>query len=233
MNSGTYRLFHDLMKKGYVDRNDNNTAWTYVEDTDIRDELDVMGHELGFEIIQAQDRLYLVPTQDNDLFLKNNTDYRSDIKSSEIRSRDLYLMNYLAVYILYMFFSGVGADALTRDFIAKEELINEFTKHCESVTNKLPDMDGTTDDYSESFTALAEVWLGKKEGDALSKRVDDRYGIVNKIMLKFRADELFVEEDDRLKPTKKIIDLMPYVLRKDRISMINKWIEGKENAADQ
>ena len=194
MNSGTYRLFHDLMKKGYVDRNDSSTVWTYVEDMEIRDELDGMGQELGFEIIQAQDRLYLVPTQDNDLFLKNNTDYRADIRGSDVRSRDLYLLNYLAIYILYLFFNGEGADALTRDFITKEELIEEFTKHCESVTNKLPDPEDTSDDYSESFVALAQVWLSKKEGDALSKRLDDRYGIINRIMLKFRADELFVEE---------------------------------------
>ena len=57
--------------------------------------------------------------------------------------------------------------------------------------------------------------------------MDDRYGIVNKILLKFKADELFVEEDDRIKPTRKVMDLMPYVLRKDRISTINKWIEGE------
>ena len=227
MNSAVYRLFHDLMKKGYIDRNDSSVVWTYAEDADVRDELDTMGTELGFEIIQSQDRLYLVPTQDNDLFLKNNTDYRADIKGSEVRSRDLYLMNYLAIYILYLFFNGEGTDAMTRDFITKEELIGEFTKHCESVTGKLPDSDDTNDDYSENFISLAEVWLGKREGDALSKRVDDRYGIVNKILLKFKADELFVEEDDRIKPTRKVMDLMPYVLRKDRISTINKWIEGE------
>lgn len=233
MISGTYRLFHDLMKKGYVDRNDSSSVWTYVEDAQIRDELEAMGVELGFELIQAQDRLYLVPTQDNDLFLKNNTDYRSDIKGSDVRLRDLYLMNYLAVYILYLFFNGEGIDVLTRDFITKEELIEEFTGHCESVTGKLPDSDDASDDYSESFIALAEVWLGKKEGDELSKKLDDRYGILNRILSKFRADELFVEEDNRLKPAKKTMDLMPYVLRKDRISMINKWIEGVEDAADQ
>ena len=90
-----------------------------------------MGAELGFEIMPAQNRIYMVPTQDNDLFLKNNIDYRSDIKAgNDVRTRDLYLLNYLAIYILYIFFKGEGSEALVTDFITKEELIKEFTDHC-------------------------------------------------------------------------------------------------------
>ena len=48
-----------------------------------------------------------------------------------------------------------------------------------------------TDDYSENFHMLAEDWLSKKEGEITSKRIDDRYGVVNKILLKFKADESF------------------------------------------
>lgn len=75
MNNSALKLFHELMKKGWIDRNDNSLMWNLVEDNEARDELDQMGIELGFEIIQAQDRIYMVPTQDNDLFLKNNVDY--------------------------------------------------------------------------------------------------------------------------------------------------------------
>ena len=82
MNNSALKLFHELMKKGWIDRNDNSLMWNLVEDNEARDELDQMGIELGFEIIQAQDRIYMVPTQDNDLFLKNNVDYRADIKAT-------------------------------------------------------------------------------------------------------------------------------------------------------
>lgn len=196
MNNSALKLFHELMKKGWIDRNDNSLMWNLVEDNEARDELDQMGIELGFEIIQAQDRIYMVPTQDNDLFLKNNVDYRADIKATnEVRSRDLYLMNYLAIYILFIFFKGEGVDALTRDFTTKEELIKEFTKHCQDVTRDDIDKDDKTDDYSENFHMLAEDWLSKKEGEITSKRIDDRYGVVNKILLKFKADELFLEDE--------------------------------------
>ena len=214
----TLKLFHELMKKGWIDRNENSLLWNDVEDIEVRDELDQM-----------------VPTQDNDLFLKNNVDYRSDIKaSSEIRNRDLYLLNYLAVYILYLFFKGEGNDALVRDFITKEELIKEFTQHCLSVTREGVDDEDKTDDYSENFHMLAQDWLSKKEGDSISRKTEDRYGIVNRILLKFKADELFsLDEGGKITPTRKTKDLMPYVLRKDRVQMINNWIEEEKHASDK
>lgn len=229
MNNNTLKLYHELMKKGWIDRNDNSLLWNVVEDLEARDELDQMGKELGFEIILAQDRIYMVPTQDNDLFLKNNVDYRSDIKATnEVRTRDLYLMNYLAIYIIFLFFKGEGIDALVRDFILKEDLIKEFTEHCNSVTQKGVNGDDKVEDFSENFMMLAEDWLSKKEGEPTSRKVEDRYGVVNKILLKFKADELFVEEEGgTIRPTKKTKDLMPYVLRKDRVQMINSWIEGE------
>ena len=235
MNKNALKLYHELMKKGWIDRDENSVLWSFVEDPEARDELDQMGAELGFEIMPAQNRIYMVPTQDNDLFLKNNIDYRSDIKAgNDVRTMDLYLLNYLAIYILYIFFKGEGSEALVRDFITKEELIKEFTDHCLSVTQKGVDGEDKAEDFSESFYMLAEDWLGKKEGNPTSRRVDDRYGVVNKIILKLRADDLFVEGDDgRVAPTKKTKDLMPYVLRKERVQVINAWIEGDSHAADK
>lgn len=235
MNKNTLILFHELMKNGMVDRNENSLMWSRVEDPDARDELDQMGKELGFEILQAQDRIYMVPTQDNDLFLKNNVDYRADIKAgNDIRNRDLYLLNYLAIYILYLFFRGDGNDMQVIPFITKEELIKEFTEHCQSVTREEIDENDRTDDYSENFHTLAEDWLSKKEGDPTSRRKEDRFGVVNKIINKFEADGLFTaDESGIIRPTKKTKDLMPYVLRKDRVQMINEWIDGENHASDK
>ncbi len=235
MNKNSLKMFHELMKKGWIDRDNNSLIWSYVEDSDARDELDQIGTELGFEIVPAQNRIYMVPTQDNDLFLKNNVDYRSDIKASnDVRIRDLYLLNYLAIYILYTFFKGEGVDAQVRDFITKEDLIKEFTEHCITVTQKGVDGEDKASDFSENFYMLAQDWLGKKEGDVGSKRIEDRYGVVNKILLKFRTDELFVEQEDgRIRPTQKTKDLMPFVLRKDRVQMINDWIREDAHATDK
>ena len=51
MNKSALKLYHELMKKGWIDRDDNSVLWSFVEDPEARDELDQMGAELGFEIV--------------------------------------------------------------------------------------------------------------------------------------------------------------------------------------
>ena len=36
MNNSVLKLFHELMKKGWIDRNDNSLMWNLVEDNEAR-----------------------------------------------------------------------------------------------------------------------------------------------------------------------------------------------------
>lgn len=235
MNRKTLELFHALMKKGWIDRREDKTIWSYIDTPDIQEELEDFKSVLGLDFFRAGDRFYMIPTQDNDLFLKNNVDYRHDIKDSSIRVRDLYLMNYLSIYLLYLFFGGEGSNPLRRDLISKEELVSKFTEHCKAVEKAGIDGDDKENDYSENFMQLASAWLSKLDGEMTSQRIDTRFGVVNKILNKYKADELFdIGEDDVIRPTRKLKDLMPYFLRKDRIAEIQSWIrEGKTDASDK
>lgn len=235
MKRNTVEVFHALMKKGWVDRRDNPEIWSMLEDQDVLEELDDFKSVMGIDIIRVGDRIYMVPTQDNDLFLKNNVDYRSDISAgNEVRTRDLYLFNYLSIYLIYLFFSGEGSDPCSREFLKKSELVSLFTSHCESVTSEGIGERSQTE-YSDNFIALANAWLSKLDGEPTSKKFDQKYGIVNRLMVKYKNDELFeLSEDDLIRPTRKLKDLMPYFLRKDRVSDIQNWIkEADSDAADK
>ena len=236
MNRKTLEVFHSLMKNGWIDRREDSHIWGYSEDMEVQEELEDFKAVLGIDFVRAGDRLYLVPTQENDLFLKNNQDFRRDIRADNtIRNRDLYLMNYLAIYLIYVFFSGEGNDPLCRDFISKEDFISQFTQHCNSVAGSDLAEGEEAPDYSENFIRLAEVWMSKIDGAPDSQKFDTRYGILNRILAKFKTDELFsLDDDDRIRPTRKLKDLMPYFLRKDRISEIQAWIkEAQTNAENQ
>ncbi|MBR6475382.1 MAG: hypothetical protein IKS98_08020 [Lachnospiraceae bacterium] len=232
MNDGTLKLYRELLKKGYISQRDSQVLWNYVEDVDIYDELCEMGKVLDFDIIRAQGRIYIVPTENNEIFLKNRMDYRADLKTSEIRNRDLYLFNYFEIYLIYLFFRGENADAQVMTFITRDDLIKTFTEHCKTITSQSIDDDDSTNAYSENFRLLAENWLGKKEGDPASRKIEDRNGIVNRVMIRLKADELFnITESGIIRPTTKLIDLMPYVLRKERVGEINNWFEKEESHA--
>ena len=122
MNRKTVEVFHALMKNGWIDRREDHIVWSYADDVEVQEELEEFKAVMGIDLFRAGDRLYMIPTQDNDLFLKNNVDYRRDIKADNtVRTRDLYLMNYLSIYLIYLFFNGEGSDPLCRGFISKED----------------------------------------------------------------------------------------------------------------
>ena len=97
------------------------------------------------------------------------------------------------------------------------------------------DGDDKEQDYSDNFLQLAIDWLSKLDGESTSQKFDNKYGIVNRILNKYKTDELFdVSSDDLIRPTRKLKDLMPYFLRKERIAEIQNWLkEGETNAENQ
>lgn len=236
MNRQTLEVFHGLMKKGWIDRQDDAALWALAEETDIQEELEDFKAVLGFDLLHAGNRLYLIPNQDNDLFLQSNLDYRRDIHAGrETRKQDLYLLNYMSIYLIYLFFGGDSNDPQCREFISKEEFVRQFTEHCKLTESQdLAENEDVTD-YSENFKRLANVWLSKITGEPESQKFETKYGCLNRILVRCKKEEIFdVNDDGLIRPTRKMKDLMPYFLRKERITEIHNWIkEGEANAENQ
>ena len=142
-------------------------------------------------------------------------------------------MNYFSIYLLYMFYHGEGTDPRCREFISKEDAIKEFSDHCRACVKGADNAEQT--DYSDNFLQLANTWLSKTDGALDSMKFSERYGILNRLLVKFNAehDDLFYMESGNIRPSRKLDNLMPYFLRKDRISEMQEWIkEVNSYAAD-
>lgn len=233
MNTGALRLFREMVRtKGYITKKDS-AFWELTSDFEVMNELEGMGYELGFKIISTSQRLYLVPDPESPILLKNNVDYKNDIKQDgETKNIDIYLISYLIMFILYLFFNGKGTELCVRNLLLKEDLIKEFDSHCKQVCHEAESEKKS--DIDDDFVKLAEIWLAKIEGDPDKRRKDEKYGIVNKAIKKLTADELFTENESTMsiEPTQKLLDIMPYVLDKERVKIINDWFKEKDNAKD-
>lgn len=232
MKKQTVEVFHALMKRGWIDRSENADVWRYCEDPDVQEEMETMKDGLSFELIRSGDRIYLVPTQDNDLFLKNNVDFRKDISANnDVRTRDLYLMNYFSIYLIYLFYHGEGSDPKCREFISMEDVVKEFSDHCRACIKGAESAEQK--EYSDNFIQLANTWLSKTDGAIDSLKFSERYGILNRLLIKFNAehDDLFYLESGNIRPSRKLDNLMPYFLRKDRIIEMQEWVKEVNNHA--
>ena len=235
MKPQTGPLFYELLYHEYIDRLENPEFWHYYEDPEVRDELTALTDTCLLDIIRTADRIYISGRIGNGLFTKNNMDFRKDISANgTVRSADIDLIEYLTIYLLKIFFCGEGADPLCRDFISKEEFIKEFTEHCMHYENK---GNACMEEFADNFITLANTWINMKEGSPDSMKFDEKYGLLNRALIKFdhaHDDIFFREESGNIRPTRKCKDKMPYVLRKDRVVELNYIMqEVDENAENQ
>lgn len=229
MKPESLRLFAKLMEKGYITREQEPSYYEEYCDTEIACELAVMEQELDFTLYRTNGRLYLLPNPSNELFSQNNSDFRRSVGNEKLE--ELYLLNYMAIFLLHELYGGKGNTLQTRYYIRESDFLDEFTKHCEQVRTEAEAMKNAAAQYSIDFLRLADNWLAKR-GDE-SNSADTKHGCFMKIIRKFRDEELLYDADGVWKPTVKLNDLMPYYLSQNRIAEIHSILErGESDAGD-
>ncbi len=222
MKPESLKLFARLMKKGYITREQDFSYYEYYCNPEIASELAIMEQELDFTLYRTNGRLYILPDSDNELFSQDNSDFRKSVGSEKLE--ELYLLNYMAIFLLRELYGGKGNTLQTRYYIKESDFINEFTKHCEQVRAEGESLKNASAQYSMDFLRLVDSWLAKRSDESNSS--DTKHGCFMKIIRKFRDEELLYEVDGVWKPTVKLNDLMPYYLSQNRIAEIHSILEG-------
>lgn len=225
MNVKTLKVFRELLKSGYIAKEDEPELFTSLYESDVSDELDLLQQEFDFTLYKTGGRIYLIPNQTNDLFAQNNADLKRSV-GSDAKLDDIYMFNYFAIFILYSLYGGSGNNLVTREFFKVSDMIEEFTEHCQHIRSEAADFEIACEKYSMDFLRLADKWLSKRS--EIEKSGDTMYGTIMKIIRKFEYEELLRKtETDTYEPTRKLNDLMPYFLSQQRVSEINAIFERR------
>ena len=222
MKPESLKLFAKLMEKGYITREQDSSFYEDYCDAEIASELAIMEQELDFTLYRTNGRIYLLPNPSNELFSQDNSDFRRSVGNEKLE--ELYLLNYMAIFLLHELYGGKGNTLQTRYYIKESDFLTEFTQHCEQVRADGEALKSAAAQYSIDFLRLADNWLAKR-GDE-SNSVDTKHGCFMKIIRKFRDEELLYDADGVWKPTVKLNDLMPYYLSQNRIAEIHAILEG-------
>lgn len=229
MRPESLKLFSKLMEKGYITREQDPGYYEDYCDPEIASELAVMEQELDFTLYRTNGRLYLLPNPNNELFSQDNRDFRRSVGNEKLE--ELYLLNYMAMFMLHELYGGKGNTLQTRYYIRESDFLSEFTQHCEQVKAEGEALKSASAQYSIDFLRLADNWLAKRGDESVS--TDTKHGCFMKIIRKFRDEDLLFETDGTWKPTVKLNDLMPYYLSQNRIAEIHSILEGgRTDASD-
>ncbi len=232
MNVRTAKLFRALMDNGYIEKENDEELFSYYYDDEVSDDLAMLQREFEFRLFKTPRRIYLIPDQSNELFLQNNADYRRSV-GSDAKIYDIYLYNYLAVFILHSMYGGKGNNLETREMFVVSDMIREFSEHCRRIREEEQEYEHASEKYSIEFCRLAAAWLSKRN-DIDNNSADTMNGTIMKVIRKFRDEELIYESEPNVyKPTQKLSDLMPYFLSQQRVAEVNSIFERGEEQCHQ
>lgn len=227
MNVRTAKLFRALMNNGYIEKESDEELFSYYYDDEVSDDFAMLQQEFEFKLFKTPRRIYLIPDQSNELFLQNNSDYKRSV-GSDAKLSDLYLYNYLAVFILHSMYGGKGNNLETREMFVVSDMIQEFSEHCRKIREEEHEYEHSSEKYSIEFCKLATCWLSKRN-DIDNNSADNMNGAIMKVIRKLREEELIYESEQNVyKPTQKLSDLMPYFLSQQRVAEVNSIFERGE-----
>lgn len=220
------KIFRELAEAGCLDERSNAELYVSFHNPDIREQLDEFAAELGFTLVTAPHRVYLVPDIGNSLLGFSQRELRESI-ASNARILDTYLQSYIIVVILWMFYGSKNADPQRTTFLQIKDIVAALDR-------RLPAGEAVfLEDWQQKsdidFKQLSDYWNSmhiQQEG----KR-STRQGMVLKACRLLETQKLvWLHDDNReIRPTPRLNDLMKhYYLADERVAELNGLFGGEE-----
>lgn len=231
------QIYNRLLETGQIDsRGDSELYLNYKKD-EVRSLLSQFEEELGFQLLDTGNTLYLIPCMDNDVLGCVLKDLRLGI-ASDARLVDVYLQCYLCMMIFRMFYGGKNANPIQREFIQTKDLIEELDNAMENYVKQEGDSLRMEETYGINFLQIAQNWRNKQIGDGGSRK--SKVGTVQRAYGMLEKEKLIriLEEGRQIRRTKRMDDLfLYYYLGEERVQEIHRVFEkpvGKvgENAGN-
>jgi hypothetical protein len=208
------KIYYQLLKSGELKRSYNKELYNeYVGSGEVQETLKYMAEESKCDILCVGDVLYMIPRPDNDIIgfnYKNDEDFKG-VKDEA----DYYLSLYIVTAIFNEFFNSIAP----MEFISIDELVKKVESRllAASAREDVKELEG---EYRYNIIALKDSWLAKENipGDKderaakLTWSNQYRYGCIRRVAI-FLANQglvIYSKEDDEVRPTQKLNDLMNY-----------------------
>lgn len=188
------------------------------------------GDEAQSSIERYGDVIYLIPKEENVFLGFSKAKLKEMLCKSGGTDKDFYLSQFVILTLLSEFYGGQGASAKSRDYIRVGEVQN-------CVTNRLKNgVENTSDEDEErnglAFRNMQEAYEALKSDERGSRARTTKEGFLHHIFIFLENQGLieYVQEDEMIKTTKKLDNLMDWnLLNQNNYQRICKVLS--ENAA--
>ncbi len=202
----------------------------YVENEGVQLLVKSQGDEAQSSIERYGDVIYLIPKEENVFLGFSKAKLKEMLCKSGGTDKDFYLSQFVILTLLSEFYDGQGASAKSRDYIRVGELQNCVTDRLKNGVENISDEDEERNGLA--FRNMQEAYEALKSDERGSRARTTKEGFLHHIFMFLENQGLieYVQEDEMIKTTKKLDNLMDWnLLNQNNYQRICKVLS--ENAA--
>ena len=200
----------------------------YVEEEQVQNLVKSQAEEALSTVERYGDTIYLIPKEENVFLGFSKAKLKTELCKSSGTDKDFYLSQFVILTLLVEFYDGQGSSSKSREYFRVGKLQNCISERLkEGVAN-------TTEEEEEqkgiAFRTMLEAYEALKSDDRGSKMKTTKEGFLHNILKFLEKQHLidYVEEDEMIKTTRKLDNLMDWnLLNQNNFQRIRKVLENE------
>lgn len=207
------KIFYYLIEHRQLREDDDISLYkAYTENENV---MDLVKRQAGISaslIERYGNIVYLIPDEDNTYLGFSKQELKRELCKSNATDKDYYLSQFVILVLLVEFYDGQGSSSKARDYLRVGDLLNSVSERLkEGVENSDEDIQSTD---GLAFSNMLEAFEALRSEEKGSRAKTTKEGFIYNI-LKFLQNQAlidFIEEDEMIKTSKKLDQLMDYNL---------------------
>lgn len=207
------QIFYYLLEHHELREQDEQRLYrAYTEEEQIQNLVKSQADEAVSTVERYGDIIYLIPKEENVFLGFSKAELKKRLCKSTGTDKDFYLSQFVILTLLVEFYDGQGSSSKSREYIRVGELQNCISERLkEGVEN-------TTEEEEEqkgiAFRNMLEAYEALRSDDKGTRQRTTKEGFLHTIFVFLEEQGLFdyVEEDEMIKTTKKLDNLMDWNL---------------------
>lgn len=207
------QIFYYLLEHHELKEEEEQSLYrAYTEEEQVQNLVKSQAEEAACSVERYGDVIYLIPKEENVFLGFSKAELKKRLCKSTGTDKDFYLSQFVILTLLVEFYDGQGSSSKSREYIRVGELQNCVSKRLkEGVEN-------TTEEEEErkgiAFRNMLEAYEALRSDDKGTRQKTTKEGFLHTIFIFLEEQGLidYVEEDEMVKTTKKLDNLMDWNL---------------------
>lgn len=206
IKTGQKIFYYLLCNSRLSDTKEPDLYKAYVENEDVMNLVKSQGEISDCMIERYGNTIYMMPKIDNPVLGYTKVELKREICKSGATDKDYYLSQFIILTLLAEYYDGQGSRCKSRDFIKSGELQNIVSERLRAAVREEEELERTGIDYQ----SISEAFESLRSDDKTSRKKTTKEGILNVIIDFLEEQELiiYIKEDEMIKTTKKLDDIM-------------------------